>query len=258
VLKKRLFGVVTVREGWAIQSIGYHRYLPLGRPEVLVENLDRWGADEILIQCIDRSAAQAGPDFGLLARVGALGLSTPLIYGGGIRHAEDAVRVVSMGADRVSLDALLWNDPQQLESISRELGTQALIAHMPVRVEGQGLAWRNYRTGHEVPLDEAVLARLHLGCISEVMLTDWMQEGVAGSFDARIPAQFPLADKHLLVFGGLSEPAQFQSLLSRPNVVAVGVGNFLSYREHAIQQIKQTMVGIPIRAAHYAEEKNVL
>lgn len=258
MLKKRLIGVVTVRQGWAVQSVGYRRYLPLGKPEVLIENLDRWGADEILVQCIDRSTAQAGPDFGLLARVGALGLSTPLIYGGGIRHAEDAVQAVRLGADRVSLDAMLWDAPQRLVSLSRELGTQALIAHMPVSLQNHGLAWRNYRDGQEVLLEESVLARLHLDWVSEVMLTDWSHEGVRGGFDDLIPAHFPLADKPLLVFGGLSESAQFESLLSRPNVVAAGVGNFLSYREHAIQQIKRNMFGIPVRAAHYAEEKHVL
>ncbi len=58
MLKKRLIGVVTVREGWAVQSFCYNRYLPLGRPEAIVENLDRWGADEILIHCIDRSSTR--------------------------------------------------------------------------------------------------------------------------------------------------------------------------------------------------------
>ena len=49
MLNKRLIGIVTVRQGWAVQSFCYNRYLPLGRPEFIVENLDRWGADEILI-----------------------------------------------------------------------------------------------------------------------------------------------------------------------------------------------------------------
>jgi cyclase len=51
---KRLVGVITVKDGWAVQSIGYRRHLPMGRPEVVAENLDRWGVDEILLQCIDR------------------------------------------------------------------------------------------------------------------------------------------------------------------------------------------------------------
>ena len=258
MLKKRLFGVVTVRQGWAVQSMGYQRYLPLGKPEILLENLDRWGADEILIQCIDRSAAGAGPDFDLLKRVGALGLSTPLIYGGGIRHAGDAVQVVKMGADRVSLDTMLWDAPERLETLSRQLGTQALIAHMPVRVQNRGLIWRNYRSGNEVLLNESVLTKLHLGWVSEVMLTDWLHEGVPRAFDSSIPEHFPEPDKPLLVFGGLSEPAQFQDVLSRSNVLAAGVGNFLSYKEHAIQQIKKSLVGLPIRAAYYSGEYRIL
>jgi cyclase len=189
--------------------------------------------------------------------VGALGLSTPLIYGGGIRHAEDAVQVVNMGADRVSLDAMLWDEPERMETLARELGTQALIAHLPVRIQDHGLVWRNYRSGNEVPLNESVLTQLHLGWVSEVMLTDWSHEGIPGGFDSSIPGYFPEPDKPLLVFGGLSEPTQFQDVLSRSNVVAAGVGNFLSYKEHALQQIKRGLVGFPIRPAYFAEDNNV-
>src|SRR5690349_12519530 len=105
MIGKRIVGVVTVKDGWAVQSFGYNRYLPLGRPEVLVENLDRWGADEILLQCIDRSAAGLGPDMALLDRIGRRGLSTPMIYAGGVRHDQDAVDVVNAAADRVAVDA---------------------------------------------------------------------------------------------------------------------------------------------------------
>jgi cyclase len=223
VLKKRLIGVVTVRQGWAVQSFNYSRYLPLGKPEVLVENLDRWGADEILIQCIDRSVKQAGPDFPLLNRLGALGLSTPLIYAGGIRHTQDAIKAVSLGADRLLVDSLLWDAPHQLEKISRELGIQALITNMPVRVEDGHLLWRNYRSSTEVTLTSDILAQLPLAWTSEVMLTDWSHEGVAGGFDLRIPDLFTLAEKPLLIFGGVSEAAQYRHLLAKRNVVATGV-----------------------------------
>lgn len=59
MLKKRLVGVITVRRGWAVQSFGYRRWLPLGKAEVLAQNLDRWGVDEIFVQAIDRSAGAA-------------------------------------------------------------------------------------------------------------------------------------------------------------------------------------------------------
>lgn len=256
MLKKRLIGVVTVRQGLAVQSFGYRRYLPLGKPEVLIENLDRWGVDEILIQCVDRSVSQAGPDLTLLKRVGALGLSTPLIYSGGIRHANDAVKAISLGADRISVDSILWDAPQQLEIISHELGAQALVGIMPVSVKKNGLLWLNYRSKVEILLTAENLDCLPLEWISEVMLIDWLHEGMFNSFDPLIPALFPLKDKPLIVFGGLSESAQYKEVLSQSNVVAVGVGNFLNYKEHAVQQYKQQLIGLPIRSAYFAVDGN--
>ena len=187
--------------------------------------------------------------------MGALGLSTPLIYGGGVRHAKDAVKAVTMGADRISVDALLWDSPQELESISREIGTQAIIVNMPVRVQNNVMLWRNYYSNREVPLNNKVLSQLYLDWVSEVMLSDWEHEGVVGTFDLDIPKLFPSATKPLIVFGGLSDPDQLQEVMSRPNVVAAGMGNFLSYREHALQKIRQQMAGSLIRAVQYACDK---
>ncbi len=253
MLNKRLIGVVTVRQGWAVQSFCYNRYLPLGRPEVIIENLDRWGADEILIHCIDRSSTQMGPDFNLLERVGNLGLSTPLIYGGGIRNAEDAIKAVILGADRVTLDAMIWDHPNRLELLSRTLGTQALIANMPVMVRGRSLIWYNYRNRSEIPLNQVTLDRINLEWVSEVMLTNFQNEGLQLGFEDSIPKLFPLKEKPLLVFGGLSDVMQIQDVLSLPNVVGAGVGNFLNYKEHAIQLIKENIFGVNIRAPNYVE-----
>lgn len=254
MLKKRLVGVITVRHGLAVQSIGYRRYLPLGKPEILIENLDRWGADEILVQCMDRSAGQLGPDFGLLERIGKIGLSTPLIYAGGLRHVADAVQAVKLGADRVAVDAMLRDNPAQLAEVAAELGAQALIAHLPVRHVAGVLRWLDHRTHQEQPLSEALLAQLQAGHVSEVMLSDWSHEGLPQAFDEAMVAAFPVADIPLIVFGGLSTAAQLQRVLAMPAVVAAAVGNFLSYQEHAIQMFKRDLKGISLRPAAYAQD----
>ena len=62
-------------------------------PEILIENLERWGVDEIIIISIDRSQLGVGPDFELISRISACGFATPISYGGGIR-SSDAVSVI--------------------------------------------------------------------------------------------------------------------------------------------------------------------
>ena len=258
MLKKRLIGVVTVRNGWAVQSFGYKKYLPLGKPEVVVENLDRWGADEILIQCIDRSYFHLGPNVDLLQKVGTLGLSTPLIYAGGIRDSRDAVEVVSLGADRVMVDAMLWNQPENLESIARELGVQALIANMPISSVNGLLYWHNYKDKNEIPFHSLNINKLNLDWVSEVMLTDWCHEGFLNAFDQRIAKLFPLIDKPLLLFGGVSSQEQVQVLMSINNVVAVCIGNSLNYKELAVQSLKRDSDKMHLRAAQYSDETSLV
>jgi len=252
MLLKRLVGVVTVRRGIAVQSFGYRRWLPLGRAEVLVENLDRWGADEILLQCIDRSAEGLGPDFALLDRIGRLGLSTPLIYAGGIRHAQDAAQVVQRAADRVAVDALLRDNLPQVRAISERLGAQAVLAALPLAL-GRGaspaapLAWLDHRTGVAIPLPAAVPALLRKGVVSEALLIDWQHEGTPGAFSMPLAQAFSQLELPFIAFGGLSEPAQLRQLLSQPHCVAVAMGNFLSWREHAVQAAKCELQGVPVR-----------
>ena len=69
MFKKRLIGAVIVKENLAIQSIGYKKYLPLGKPEIIVKNLDRWKADEILISVIDRSKSNLEPNYKVLEKI---------------------------------------------------------------------------------------------------------------------------------------------------------------------------------------------
>lgn len=255
MIKKRLIGVVTVKDGWAVQSFGYRRYLPLGRPEVLVQNLDRWGADEIMLQCIDRSRGDAdsapGPDFALLDRVAKLGIATPLIYAGGVRSAEDARLAVNMGADRIALDAMLRDDPEGVAEVGYQLGAQAVIAALPLTATEDGAQWRDYRTGKDEPLSDAVRAMLEDGAVSEALLIDHANEGTPGGFDPRVLDTGLAGHVPLIAFGGISEAACVTDLLKRKQVDAVAIGNFLSYREHAVQAYKEALVGVPMRPAAY-------
>ncbi|HEY9192440.1 MAG TPA: HisA/HisF-related TIM barrel protein, partial [Methyloversatilis sp.] len=206
MLKKRLIGLVTVRNGWAVQSFGYRRYLPLGRPECLIENLDRWGADEILVQVIDRSTGDQGPDFDLLARLGRLGLETPLIYGGGIATADQAVRAIQSGADRVTVDQVLHRAPDEVRRMSARLGAQALIAAVPVRF-ADGVLRRDYRAGQCLPFGDGVPALIAERVVSELMLIDWQNEGGLSGFEPERLEELPCPEVPLILFGGFTDPA---------------------------------------------------
>jgi len=84
-----------------------------------------------------------------------------------------------------------------------------------------------------------------------MLLIDWKHEGFQGGFEPRLVGAFPLSDVPLIVFGGISDSSQMAELLQMKNVSAVAVGNFLNYREHTIQKLKEELAAMPLRPPVY-------
>ena len=251
MLKKRVIGVITVLDGLAVQSFGYRRHLPLGKPEFLAENLDRWGADEILILAIDRTRRALGPDFDLIKRLGDLGLTTPIIYGGGIRCLEDAVNTIKLGADRISIDNAIHANIDVLEVISKTLGTQALIGALPICRSGDKLLHLDHVKGISQNLDSLKLEQATEAYISELLLLDWKNEGGQDSFNEELVGLFAKTNVPIIAFGGISSPKKVKSVLKNEHISAVAIGNSLNYCEHALQNIKITIDLPKLRTAKF-------
>ena len=228
---KRLVGVITVKNNWAVQSIGYKKYLPLGRPEVLAENFDRWQLDEILIVDIDRSRLNLGPNFELLEKVTSKRLMTPLCYMGGIRNSHDALKCINKGADRIALDNLFRQDPVVANSIADSIGRQAIVRVQPLLVKGKEVFCYDYLQrcwSKRLDPENFVESSNHF---SELMIVDVENEGVLEAFNERFISLFEGSDLQLICFGGISNRSQASRILSRPEVSAIAIGNSLSHKE---------------------------
>ena len=68
MLKKRIIGSINLKDGWAVQSLSFKKFLPIGKLKYSLEFLDRWGIDEILILDINASRSKNSPNFDLLNR----------------------------------------------------------------------------------------------------------------------------------------------------------------------------------------------
>ena len=251
MLKKRIIGSITVLNGWAVQSFSYNQYLPLGRPEIVAQNLDRWGADEILVQCIDRSKYSMGPDYSTISKIANAGITTPFIYSGGIKNHHDAISVIKLGADRIMFDALLNTSIDEIINSSRILGSQALIGCVPMKIHLGRIYRFNYLTKKTELLTKRFLEKLYSASISELLLVDYLNEGTDKSFDLKI-LQSSLVKKieiPLLLFGGISTPQIAKHILKKGNVAGVSIGNYLSYKENSIQTFKN-QIDIPLIRKH--------
>lgn len=251
MLKKRIIGVITVLEGWAVQSFGYEKYLPLGKPAVIAENLDNWGADEIFIQSINRSKYNQGPDIELLKSISQLSLSTPITYAGGISCLEDALLAIKTGCERIALDNLLHENLKKLNDISLTIGSQSIIASVPVSIVNKKLLWFDYKRNIHRDSFLELENMYSSGLISEIFLVDKNNEGSKKAFDKEILDHFPLKDTPLILFGGITANEQIKDYLNKKNIAAIAIGNSLNYKEHSVQTIKKEINHKSVREYNY-------
>jgi len=229
---KRIVGVVTIMNDWAVQSVGYRTYRPLGRPEIIAQNLDRWQLEEILICDISRSKNDLGPNIRLLEAIANKRISTPLTYIGGIRDVSDALKVIKSGADRIGIETLIDKNPDTANKISSAIGAQALVIAQSVISQGNSLKKFNFieRTTSKFNIDKLLNT---MSFASELLLIDVNNEGKKNSFNKKILMPFQESDIQIICFGGISASAQISDLLNNKNVSAVGIGNFLNHAELA-------------------------
>jgi len=134
MIKKRIAASVIVKNDRVVQSFSYEKYLPLGSVTAIVQNLDRWGVDDIIVLNIDRTSNKLGPNLDVIKKISSIPISTPLTYGGGISCLNDALDVISNGAERIIVDSLFINKPNEIKKISEAIGSQAIIISIPVKI----------------------------------------------------------------------------------------------------------------------------
>ena len=235
----------------AVQSFGYKRYLPIGNPIHLAENLSRWGVDEIIILDTQRSKKGLGPDIALIEAISKSNVNTPLTYGGGIKSVENAAEVVSAGSERIIIDYLLHSDLDSVNKISNYLGAQALIASLPLRfTKNKSLNWYNHVSRIEKKLDDSLFKIMNQNIVSEVLIIDYEHEGIPNTFNMEIIKNFPI-DFPIILFGGLSIKEDLNYCINYPNVVAAAIGNPLNYGEHSLQKLKSKLNYKTIRKVSY-------
>lgn len=243
MLKKRIVPVVLIREGIAVQSFGFSRYLPIGRPEIAVDFLNQWGADEIAI--IDMDATKRGSiDFEMIALLSKQCL-VPMSYGGGIQTPEAMVRAIQAGADKVMINAAYRENPALVAEGARLLGEQCMIVCLDAKKDSSGThRVYDYTKKSIVPGSDVVdeVARAQKNGAGEIFLNSVDEDGSKRGYDlALVKAAAAKMRVPLTICGGANHPDHFAEAMLIKNVSAVAAANFFQYQEHSVTILKSLL-----------------
>lgn len=256
MIKKRVVAALPIRNGIVVQSFGFRTHLPVGSAPIVVENLNRWGVDEIVMVDIDAGPAGRSPDFRLVGEV-SRECYVPLTVGGGIRSVEDITGLVHRGADKVSLNRSAVTDPALIEEASRIFGDQCIVVSIDARKTEDGGYEAVTDSGREpTGMTPASLARrAEEAGAGEIFLNSIDRDGSKRGYDLELIERVTDAvGIPVIVCGGVGHPEHLRQGLMETAASACAVGNMFHFTEHSVVTAKAYVRarGAEVRSDTYA------
>ncbi|GBF41326.1 putative imidazoleglycerol phosphate synthase, cyclase subunit [Leptospira ellinghausenii] len=239
MLKKRIIAVVIVKDDIVVQSIGFRKYLPIGKPEIALEFLTSWGIDEIVYLDISATNNQKQPNYDLI-RKSAKKCYVPLTVGGGIRRMDQVHELMSAGADKVSLNHIAYNEISFVKEVALAYGNQCVVASIDVTKTPSGYQVYDYTKKQVIRMDPADYAnRLANNGAGEIFLNSVDRDGTYLGYDLDL-IESVTNSVHIPVIccGGAKNASDMVHVFSKTNVSAAAASNFFHFTEHSVNVSK--------------------
>lgn len=236
---KRIITTITVKNNIAVQSIGFNKYLPIGKPEIVVEFLCNWGIDEIVVLDIDASREERSFDLELLKRI-AKKCFVPLAVGGGIRDVNTAKALIAGGADKVCLNFSLFNSIELVKELADVFGSQCIIGSV-VHSGSNVYDYLNKKITDISVVEFCKKIQAH--GVGEILLSSVVNDGSAKGFDLVTLEKIAAVSKvPVIASSGASKVEHFIELFTKTKVSAAAAGNFWNFTEHSVANMKAALL----------------
>lgn len=144
MLAKRIVPCLDIKDGTTVKGINFVNLREAGDPVELGMKYSKEGADELVF--LDITATHEGrKTFTDLVKRIALNISIPFTIGGGINELSDVDRLLNAGADKISVNSTAIRNPQIINDIARNFGSQVCVCAIDARFEGD--KWMCYTSG---------------------------------------------------------------------------------------------------------------
>ncbi|MBQ3761635.1 MAG: imidazole glycerol phosphate synthase subunit HisF [Clostridia bacterium] len=251
MITKRIIPCLDVRNGRVVKGVNFHNLRDVEDPVELAGYYSENGADELVFYDITASAEGRKLFTDILSRT-AERVFIPLTVGGGINTVEDFERVLTHGADKVSVNSGAIKRPELIYEAAKLYGSQCVVISADIkRVDG---AFRVFAKGcrEDTGLEGISWIKrcVDLGA-GEVVVNSIDTDGVKQGFDLELlSAVCDAVNVPVIASGGAGCLEDFITLFKRVEKVDAGLAaSVFHFREVDIGELKREMLrnGIPAR-----------
>ena len=251
MFKVRVIPCLDVKDGRVVKGVNFVNLRDAGDPVEAAIAYDAAGADELTFLDITASHENRDTIYDVVQRT-AEACFMPLTVGGGVRTIDDIRKLLTCGADKVSINTAAVNRRAFVKEAAEKFGDQCIVVAIDAKSVAPG-KWEIFTHGGRKPtgIDAVGYARevVSLGA-GEILLTSMDRDGTKKGYD--IPLTRAIADAipvPVIASGGVGNLDHLVEGIRDGHATAVLAASIFHFGEYSVRQAKEYMAkaGLPMR-----------
>ena len=255
MFKVRVIPCLDVKDGRVVKGINFVNLREAGDPVEAAIAYDAAGADELCFLDITASHENRATIFDVVQRTAAA-CFMPLTVGGGVRTVQDIRRLLTSGADKVSINTAAVARRAFVKEAAEKFGDQCIVVAIDakkVSKPGEPDRWDIFTHGGRNPtgLDAVAYAREVVGLgAGEILLTSMDRDGTRSGFDIALTrAVADAVPVPVVASGGVGTLQHLVEGIRDGHATAALAASIFHFGEHSVREAKAYMAkaGLPMR-----------
>ena len=244
MLAKRIIPCLDVKDGMTVKGTNFGNLRQAGDPVELGRTYSMQGADELVFLDITASHEGRKTFTDMVQRVAAT-LSIPFTVGGGINELKDVERLLSAGADKVSINSAALRRPELIDEIASHFGSQVCVVAIDARQDENG--WTCYMNGGRIPTERNLFdwaKEANERGAGEILFTSMNHDGVKTGFaNEALDRLASTLTIPVIASGGAGAKEHFRDAFLQGHADAALAASVFHFGEISIPDLKEYLRG---------------